>query len=123
MTINLSNLRDILEVPFIATTIFYFSVIKKRDLLENFLLYFAIGVLLFNLYVVTQNMKNIKENKENNMFLQNQNNFSYQDNNQYEEFNNSNTIEYFIPSDTFQGAMNNYIFTTRDEGTGYYYDS
>jgi len=123
MTINLSNLRDILEVPFFATTIFYFSVIKKRDLLENFLLYFAIGVLLFNLYVVTQNMKNIKENKENNLFLQNQNNFSYQDNNQYEEFNNRNTIEYFIPSDTFQGEMNNYVFTTRDNGTGYYYDS
>lgn len=123
MTINLSNLRDILEVPFFATTIFYFSVIKKRDLLENFLLYFAIGVLLFNLYVVTQNMKNIKENKENNLFLQNQNNFSYQDDNQYEEFDNRNTIEYFIPSDSFQGKMNNYVFTTREEGTGYYFDS
>tara|TARA_Y100001968_G_C19091700_1_gene588042 strand:- start:67 stop:414 length:348 start_codon:yes stop_codon:yes gene_type:complete len=112
------NLRDMLEVPFFGATIFYFSMIKKRNLLEDSLLYFAIGVLLFNLYTVVHHMQNIKENTENEILFQNK-----QNNEQYENFDNSNTVEYFIPSDTFQGAMDNYVFTTREEGTGYYYDS
>jgi hypothetical protein len=99
-------------------------MIKKRNLLENSLLYFAIGVLIFNLYLVTQNMKNIKELNENSVYLQNQDNiYENQYENQYENFDDTSTVKYFIPSDTFQGAMDNYIFTTRDEGTGYYYDN
>ena len=113
------NVRDILEVPFFAAIIFYFSMMQKRNLFENILLYFAICVLSFDLYFVLQISKNIKENK--NKFDENL--ITETDYNNYNEFENfEDTIEYFIPSDEFKGRIENYVFTTREEGTGYYFD-
>ena len=122
MNLDLINVKDILEVPLLGSIIFYISMIKKKNLFENCILYLAITMLGINLYIVIQNMKNIKESKENNVIYEERFQNGLVDTNQFEYFENEK-LEYFIPSNTFNGQKNNYIFTTRDEGTGYYLDN
>lgn len=122
MNLDLINVKDILEVPLLGSIIFYISMIKKKNLFENCILYLAITMLGINLYIVIQNMKNIKESKENNLIYEERFQNDFDDTKQFEYFENEK-LEYFIPSNTFNGQKNNYVFTTRDEGTGYYLDN
>lgn len=117
MKFNLINLRDILEVPFFGGIIFYLSSIKKKNFLENVLLLSALSFLFFDLYIVLNSMKKIKENEEN----QNLNEENFYEN-EVEKFEEEEQLDYFIPSDSFKGKIENYVFTTRNEGTGYYLD-
>ena len=117
MKFNLLDIKDLIEVPFFAGIIFYLSMIKKRNFLENLLLLSAISFLIFDLSMVMKNMKKIKE-KEENQYLEE---YTVNDVENFEE-ETEEQLEYFIPSPEFEGQLENYIFTTRNEGTGYYLD-
>jgi len=122
MQIDIQSIGDFLAVPFFAMSVCYFSSLKKRGNIENILLLLAIGGLIFDLYVVVQRLK-----KDNNIYPDEFEEYTDQDqpnqpNQPNQPQNQEDLIEYFVPSETFQGKLDDYVFTTRDEGTGYYFD-
>jgi len=96
---DVQTLGDMCAVPFFAMTACYFYSMRKRNLMENTILAFAVCAMLFDSYFVIAKLTRSLQTS-----------------------NSSKIKEDFVDSPTFKGKKEGFVFTTRDSKTGYYKD-